>query len=245
MTLSLSAGRAPSSARSTRRCSSSRCPAARRSTAALAALDATLGGALAARARRAATSAAAATRRCTSPAPQRGPQRVLLVGLGQGRRTARLRLRRAGALAARQAQQVGVGELAFFAGALDATRGRSDRRRTRPPARGTTPIRRRRRPADERARAAHERARSSPSDGAARSAASRTASAHRRGPRARAPLGMMPGNICTPDYLADTARDIATAPRHEGHGARPRRDGAREDGHRSCASRRARRRSRS
>src|SRR3954469_8915268 len=49
-----------------------------------------------------------------------GPGRVLLLGLGKptGRAGA---LRRAGAIAARQAGRMGVGELAFYAGALDAT----------------------------------------------------------------------------------------------------------------------------
>ena len=53
---------------------------------------------------------------------------------------------------------------------------------------------------------------------------------------------MMPGNLCTPDFLADTARDIAAASRHERHGARPRRDGAARRWAASSAWRRARRR---
>ena len=48
--------------------------------------------------------------------------------------------------------------------------------------------------------------------------------------RWRARSAMMPGNLCTPDSSRDTARDIAAASRHEGHGARTRRDGARRMG---------------
>src|SRR5947209_7854988 len=46
-----------------------------------------------------------------------GPARVLLVGLGKTDRTSALR--RAGALAARQAGRMGTGRLAFYAGPLD------------------------------------------------------------------------------------------------------------------------------
>src|SRR5262245_24496110 len=50
---------------------------------------------------------------------ERGIQRVLLVGLGTVTdRTAALR--RAGAIAARQANRLGVGRLTFYAGALNA-----------------------------------------------------------------------------------------------------------------------------
>ena len=56
-------------------------------------------------------------------------QRVLLVGHGHGRRIGRRALRRAGGDRRRaQANKLGVGELAFYAGALDATRSRGRRR---------------------------------------------------------------------------------------------------------------------
>src|SRR5215471_14074402 len=50
---------------------------------------------------------------------ERGVLRVLLVGLGSVTDRA-LSVRRAGAIAGRQANKLGVGELAFFAGALSA-----------------------------------------------------------------------------------------------------------------------------
>ncbi len=46
-------------------------------------------------------------------------------------------------------------------------------------------------------------------DADARATGTRVAAALGEGHGARAPLGMLPGNVCTPDYLADTARDIA------------------------------------
>ncbi len=51
---------------------------------------------------------------------ERGVLRVLLVGMGTVADRAAA-LRRAGAIAGRQANKLGVGELAFFAGALDAS----------------------------------------------------------------------------------------------------------------------------
>src|SRR5690348_15570807 len=50
---------------------------------------------------------------------ERGVQRVLLVGIGTPTDRAAA-LRRAGAIAARQANRLGVGRLAFYAGALTA-----------------------------------------------------------------------------------------------------------------------------
>jgi leucyl aminopeptidase len=132
----------------------------------------------------------------------RGILRVLLVGLGvvTDRPAA---LRRAGAISGRQANRLGVGELAFFAGALNDAETEAigiglnagswdfKEMKTRPPA-------------DE------ERA---PLTAATilggSDAGVRAALAIGEGHSLARRLGMLPGNVCTPDYLADTARDIA------------------------------------
>ncbi len=139
-------------------------------------------------------------------AAERGVQRVLLVGLGPAAdRTGALR--RAGAIAARQAARLGVGRLAFYAGAVDAAQveaiglglvaGAWDFRELK-----TAP------PPDEQ-RAPLDAAVILAADQAARDAGVRAASAIGEGHSLARRLGMLPGNICTPDYLANTARDIA------------------------------------
>lgn len=136
----------------------------------------------------------------------RGIQRVLLVGLGTASERAGA-LRRAGAIAARQASRLGVGRLAFYAGAMTATEveaagigigiGAWDFKemKTAPPA--------------EEQRASLEGAVILAADGSARETGTRVASALGEGIALARRLGMLPGNVCTPDYLADTARDIA------------------------------------
>lgn len=137
---------------------------------------------------------------------RRGPRRVLLVGTGTAERAAGLR--RAATLAARTAHRQGAGTMAFFAGALTAdeaeaittglTLGAWEYTETRtlpPPSERRDPLTR------------------------ATVLSSGTAAALRAGVTAgRAvaagygvarDLAMLPPNICTPDYIAGVARDIA------------------------------------
>jgi leucyl aminopeptidase len=137
---------------------------------------------------------------------ERGVQRVLFVGMGPASdRTAALR--RAGAIAGRQANRLGVGRLAFFAGAMSAAEveaaglgliaGAWDFKETKTPP-----------PADEQ-RAPLEEATILVADAEAGTTGVKAAQAIGEGHSLARRLGMLPGNICTPDYLADTARDIA------------------------------------
>jgi leucyl aminopeptidase len=132
-----------------------------------------------------------------------GPARVLLVGLGKG--TERVSaLRRAGALAARQAGRMGAGRLAFYAGvltreeteavAVGLAAGAWDYLDTKTP------------PPDEERRAPLTDAVILGADDQGLSNGRAIAEGHGL---ART-LGMMPGNLCTPDFLAATAQEIAT-----------------------------------
>jgi leucyl aminopeptidase len=137
---------------------------------------------------------------------ERGVQRVLLVGMGPATDRPGA-LRRAAAIAARQAARMGVGRLAFYAGAMSETdveaaglglmAGAWDFRELK-----TAP------PADEQ-RAALEEATILTADVAARTGGARVARAIGEGHSLARRLGMLPGNICTPDYLAATAKEIA------------------------------------
>ncbi|HEX7942413.1 MAG TPA: M17 family peptidase N-terminal domain-containing protein, partial [Gemmatimonadaceae bacterium] len=126
-----------------------------------------------------------------------GPARILLIGIGKTERVSGLR--RAGALAARQAGRMGAGRLAFYAGTLD-------QRETEAVALGLnvgaweytdtkTP------PPDEERRAPLTSAVILGADAAGLDDGRALAEGHGL---ART-LGMMPGNLCTPDFLADTA----------------------------------------
>jgi len=116
-------------------------------------------------------------------------------------------LRRAGAIAGRQAGRLGVGSLAFFAGPLTAAEaeaaslglaaGSWDFKELK-----TAP------PTDEQ-RTALTDATVLAADNAAAERGVRAARAIAEGHALARRLGMLPGNVCTPDYLADTARDIA------------------------------------
>ena len=131
-----------------------------------------------------------------------GPARVLLVGLGKpADRTSALR--RAGALAARQAARLGTGRLAFYAGtltreeteavAVGLAAGAWEYTDTKTP----PPEDERRAPlTDATILAADERGLENGRGIAEGHGLART-------------LAMMPGNLCTPDFLAATARDIA------------------------------------
>jgi leucyl aminopeptidase len=136
----------------------------------------------------------------------RGIQRMLFVGMGPAtdRVTA---LRRAGAIAGRQGNKLGVGRLTFYGGVLSADEveavgvgliaGSWDFKELKTPP-----------PADE-VREPLTAATILVTDGTAASTGVRAATAIGEGHSLARRLGMLPGNICTPDYLVDTARDIA------------------------------------
>jgi leucyl aminopeptidase len=148
---------------------------------------------------------------------ERGIQRVMLVGMGkspEGGATIPERvtqLRRAAMLAGRKANGMGVGSLAFHGAINDVwaeaivlglVAGAWDFRETKSPV-----------PEDEQrapltaitiiSSGSPDASKSQIAAGVSRGAA--LAEGHSLARR----LGMLPGNICTPDYLADTARDIA------------------------------------
>ncbi|MDE3150764.1 MAG: leucyl aminopeptidase, partial [Gemmatimonadota bacterium] len=135
-----------------------------------------------------------------------GIRRVLLVGMGKvARRTDALR--RAATLAARHAGRLGTGALAFYAGSLDAADAeavtvgliagawRYEDVKTAPPA------------DERRAPVASATVVAPDLDAAGKGVAAGLAMG--AGQSLARTLGMMPGNMCTPDFLADTARDIA------------------------------------
>jgi leucyl aminopeptidase len=134
-----------------------------------------------------------------------GAQRVLLIGMGPAADRIGA-LRRAGAIAGRQGNRLGVGRLAFFAGALTADEveavglglvaGAWDFREIKTP------------PAAEDERAPLTSA-TILADAAAGQQGVRAAQAIGEGHSLARRLGMLPGNVCTPEYLANTARDIA------------------------------------
>ena len=213
MTLTLTSRRR-TLARSILRCSSSPCRRRRRSATSCSRSTAATGGALGRalvaprlprRARRDAASRrrrAAASSACCSSAWGRPTDRG---SRAAARRRDRRRVRR---------NRLGVGRLAFFAGALTADEveaaglgliaGAWDFKELKTPP-----------PADEQ-RAPLEEATILAADVAARDAGLRGRIAIGEGHSLARRLGMLPGNVCTPDYLADTARDIAQAARHEG-----------------------------
>jgi len=131
-------------------------------------------------------------------------ERVLLVGMGKVT-DRRASLRRAAALAARRATQSGFGRLAIFAGELDADdaeavalgaiAGAWEMKEFQAP------------PPDEERRAPLAEAVVLGGPGAAEG--TRRGIAIGEGHSLARRLGMLPGNVCTPDYLAETAREIA------------------------------------
>ena len=136
----------------------------------------------------------------------RGPQRVLLVGIGAATDRA-VALKRAAALAARRAGSLGAGAMTFHAADTDAraveniavglSAGAWEYKDLKTPP-----------PADER-RAPLERAAIAVKDGRAAEDALRAGQAIAEGHALARTLGMMPGNLCTPDFLVETAREIA------------------------------------
>jgi leucyl aminopeptidase len=146
-----------------------------------------------------------------------GIQRVLLVGIGGapagGVSAAErvLQVRRAAMIAARQAGKLGVGSLAFYGATSDVLAeaiviglcgGAWDFREMKSP----VPEPEQRAPLTEitiLTRDVPAGSKASAEQGARRGEAIAAGYALARR------LGMLPGNVCTPDYLADTARDIA------------------------------------
>jgi leucyl aminopeptidase len=137
-----------------------------------------------------------------------GIERMLLVGMGKVTDRA-ASLRRGAALAARRAQQMGIARLALFAGsgitdadaealAFGAAAGAWELKeyQNAPPADEQRPTLAEVVILGSDARAVEQ--------GVARGRA--VAEGHALARR----LAMLPGNVCTPDYLADVARDIAS-----------------------------------
>ena len=144
------------------------------------------------------------------PGSDTGIQRVLVIGLGEGKDDI-VNVRRAATLAGRKANGMGVGSLAFYGAAnevsaeaivLGLVAGAWDFREMKSPV-----------PADEQraalttitivSRDVPKGAATQIQTGVKRGMA--LAEGHSLARR----LAMLPGNVCTPDYLADTARDIA------------------------------------
>ena len=135
-----------------------------------------------------------------------GVERVLLIGMGKpGERATSLR--RAAALAGRQGTKLGTARLAFYGGdidepeaeaiALGLAAGAWDMKEFKTPP-----------PADEQ-RAPLEAATILARDVDAAERGVVTGRALAEGHSLARRLAMLPGNVCTPDYLADTAREIA------------------------------------
>jgi leucyl aminopeptidase len=136
-----------------------------------------------------------------------GPARILLVGTGKDGGDRAAALKRSAAIAARQAGRMGAGSLTWLAPSPDArsveqsavgiVAGAWEYKDLKTP----PPESERRKPLTEATilveddRAARQALASGEAIGAGHSLARR--------------LAMMPGNLCTPDYLADTAREIA------------------------------------
>jgi leucyl aminopeptidase len=133
-----------------------------------------------------------------------GVERVLLVGLGKAEdRPASLR--RAAALSSRQASKLGVRRMSFFAGTIDEREaeaialgliaGAWDFKELKTPP-----------PADDVRDPLEEALILGASPAIERGVANGRALGEGHSLARR--LGMLPGNICTPDYLVDTAREI-------------------------------------
>ena len=135
-----------------------------------------------------------------------GAERILLVGLGKPT-SLPLALRRASSVASRQAHKLGVGQMSVWT-------PRADKAATEAIGIGLnlgawdyldlkTP------PAPEERRAPLSSATVIAPNAASLRNAIAAATAIGSGYEVTRRLAMMPGNLCTPDFLADTARDIA------------------------------------
>jgi leucyl aminopeptidase len=137
----------------------------------------------------------------------KGPRRVALVGLGTPVDRA-LALRRAAAVGARAAQRLGTGEIAFWGGPLDPREAEQvvvglhhgaweyTDLKTPPPA-------------AERRKPLAKATLIAPTVGTAVKDAVAAGRHIAAGYALTRRLGMMPGNLCTPQYLAETARELA------------------------------------
>jgi leucyl aminopeptidase len=135
-----------------------------------------------------------------------GPARVLLVGLGKAPERG-VAVKRAAAVAARYAQRAGVGSLTWLVPGADATdleqsavgllAGSWEYRDLKTPP-----------PKDER-RAPLESATILVADEKAARESLAIGEAVGAGQGLARRLAMMPGNLCTPDFLAETAREVA------------------------------------
>jgi leucyl aminopeptidase len=136
-----------------------------------------------------------------------GPRRVLLLGVGKPSDRAGA-LRRAGAIAARQAGKMGVGQLAFYAGPLSAAEAEAAAVGLAAGAWDYTDTKTQ--PSEEERRAPLTAARILGSDSAAVEQGVANGLAIAEGHGLARTLGMMPGNLCTPEFLAQTALDMGT-----------------------------------
>ena len=137
----------------------------------------------------------------------KGPARVLLVGMGKAT-DAPLAIKRAAAIAARQAARLGAGEIGFTSPGMDERgveqaavgllAGSWEYRDLK------TPV-----PADERRDPLRSAVILVPHEKAARAALA-AGEAIGEGQSLARRLAMMPGNLCTPDFLEQTAREIAS-----------------------------------
>ncbi len=135
-----------------------------------------------------------------------GPERVLLLGLGKVSNRASS-LRRAGAIAARQAARMGTGKVAFYAG--DATAEEVEALAVGLNAGAWEYLDTKTLPPEDERRASLTDAQIIASDAAAVTSGIASGAAIAEGHSLARTLGMMPGNLCTPDHLANTAREQA------------------------------------
>lgn len=176
-------------------------------TPSLAALDETLGGALERSLSRSDFRGARDETLHLGGVVDGGPRRVLLVGMGKVA-DSRSSIRRAAAIAARHAMRYGTGTVEFWAGDLTgeeveaAVTGLSAGAWEYRELKSLPPEEERRTPLTRAAVLVQEKADAQRglADGLA------LAAGHALARR----LAMMPGNLCTPDYLAETARDIGS-----------------------------------
>jgi leucyl aminopeptidase len=173
---------------------------------AVSALDQTLGGAMQ-RAIDARDFRGGKDEQLSLSGPQGGPRRILLIGMGKVTDRAGS-IRRAAAVAARQGMKSGAGDLGFFAGDLDQrevecaviglTVGSWEYNDLKTP----PPEAERRNPLTSATILGVS------GDSAANALSSGQAIG--AGHSLARTLAMMPGNLCTPQFLADTAADIAS-----------------------------------
>ena len=137
--------------------------------------------------------------------PVGGAERILLVGLGRPA-SLPLGLRRASAIASRQAHKAGVGQMSVWTPRLDRASAEAIGIGLNLGAWDYTDLKTP--PAPEERRAPLRTAAIIASNANTLRGAIANANAMGSGYELTRRLAMMPGNLCTPDLLADTARDI-------------------------------------